>query len=57
MGTPKLDPQGEYHPKMACCRSDTANMLVMTELAEQLKNKDVYSFTSTAGGNRTRLGP
>lgn len=53
MGMPELDPQGGYHPMIAYCHSNTANMLFTTEFAKNLKKKGVYSFTSAPGGNRT----
>lgn len=37
------------------CHSNTTNMLFTTELAESLKNKGVYSFTSAPGDDETRL--
>ncbi|KAF6221363.1 hypothetical protein HO133_002218 [Letharia lupina] len=55
MDMPELDPQGGYHPMIAYCHSNTVNMLFTTELAEMLKDKGIYPFTSAPGVVETEL--
>lgn len=55
MDMPELDTQGGYHPMIAYCHSNTVNMLFTTELAEMLKDKGIYPFTSAPEVVETEL--